>query len=139
MEDILILVDLIGIVIALILAHYIAKQFHAVATDKGYPEKKYYHICFWLGLIGYLLVIALPDRNRDQVRKLETEQDRPSMPVRQVTNAPAEDLPDFEPIDTATAFYIGENNLKCANCQRVQFRGNQNCCRCGAKFVNFMR
>lgn len=41
---------------------YIAKQFYAAAQAKGYPDRKYLWICFWLGFVGYLLVIALPDR-----------------------------------------------------------------------------
>lgn len=41
---------------------YIAKQFFAAAQAKGYNERKYLWICFWLSFVGYLLVIALPDR-----------------------------------------------------------------------------
>lgn len=44
------------------LAWYIAKQFAEVAQKKGHYEMKYFVICFLLGAIGYLLVIALPDR-----------------------------------------------------------------------------
>lgn len=29
---------------------------------KAIPEKKYLWICFFLGMVGYLLVIALPNR-----------------------------------------------------------------------------
>lgn len=49
-------------VVYLILNCSIAKWFSEAAGDKGYSGRKYYWICFWLGLIGYLLVIALPDR-----------------------------------------------------------------------------
>lgn len=41
---------------------YIAKQFSEVAKAKGYNDSKYFWICFWLTFVGYLLVIALPDR-----------------------------------------------------------------------------
>lgn len=40
----------------------VAKEFYVVAKEKGYYEKKYLWICFLLGVIGYLLVVALPDR-----------------------------------------------------------------------------
>lgn len=40
---------------------YISNQFYEVAKAKGYHDSKYLWICFWLGLVGYLLVIALPD------------------------------------------------------------------------------
>ncbi len=40
----------------------VAQEFYAAAKAKGYSEKKYLWICFLLGVIGYLLVVALPDR-----------------------------------------------------------------------------
>lgn len=49
-------------VVALCLALYLADQFYEVAKEKGFTDRKYFWICFWLGAIGYLLVIALPDR-----------------------------------------------------------------------------
>ena len=43
--------------------HYlIAKEFYKAAQAKGYSEKKYLWLPFLLGIIGYLLVVALPDR-----------------------------------------------------------------------------
>ena len=46
----------------------IAGWFFEAAEAKGYHNSKYYWICFWLGLPGWLLVIALPDRgNAPQV------------------------------------------------------------------------
>lgn len=55
---------LLCIVLALLiwLDWYLAKQFEIAAQAKGYEEKKYFWISFWLGMVGYLLVIALPDR-----------------------------------------------------------------------------
>ena len=53
---------LIGIAVAIWIDWYIAKQFQEVAKAKGYHASKYFWICFWLGFVGYLLVIALPDR-----------------------------------------------------------------------------
>ena len=44
----------------------VAKEFYVAAKAKGYYEKKYLWICFLLGVIGYLLVIALPDRGNVQ-------------------------------------------------------------------------
>ena len=48
----------------LILDYYIAKWFSEAAEAMGYHDSKYFWICFFLGFIGYLLVIALPDRNQ---------------------------------------------------------------------------
>ena len=59
---------LIGVCVVLLISWYVAKQFFEIAKAKGYHNSKYYWICFWLGLPGWLLVIALPDRgNAPQV------------------------------------------------------------------------
>ena len=57
-----ILLYLIILVFLIWLEWYIAKQFYEAAKAKGYYDKKYFWICFWLTWVGYLLVIALPDR-----------------------------------------------------------------------------
>lgn len=57
----------IGILIVLVyfvLASIIAGWFSEVAREKGYSSPKYFWICFFMGLVGQLLVIALPDRGR---------------------------------------------------------------------------
>jgi hypothetical protein len=61
-----ILIVLIVAALALWLAIYVAKQFAQVALEKGHTGKRYFHLCFWLGIVGYLLVIALPDRKNLQ-------------------------------------------------------------------------
>jgi hypothetical protein len=50
------------LVFAIWLEWYLAKQFYIAAQAKGYNNSKYFWICFWLPFVGYLLVIALPDR-----------------------------------------------------------------------------
>ena len=52
------------IALAIWLNWYIAKQFAETATEKGhgYAEGKYFWLCFLTGIVGYLLVVALPDR-----------------------------------------------------------------------------
>lgn len=55
----------IGILIVLVyfvLAYVIAGWFSEAAKEKGYSSPKYFWACFLLGLAGWLLVIALPDR-----------------------------------------------------------------------------
>lgn len=51
-------------VILIVLAYFIAKWFYEVAQEKGYHDKKYFWICFWLAGVGIPLVIALPDRGK---------------------------------------------------------------------------
>ena len=48
--------------ILLALSYFIANEFYKAAVAKGWPQKKYFWLCFLLGIAGYLLVIALPDR-----------------------------------------------------------------------------
>lgn len=42
---------------------YLAKLFQTLARSRGFDDSKYFWICFWLGIVGYLLVLALPDRS----------------------------------------------------------------------------
>ncbi len=44
----------------------------------------------------------------------------------------------WQPIDKTAAIKIGDTNIKCANCDCVQFSGNRVCKRCGAKFIKKM-
>ena len=49
--------------IALLYAWYLAcREFGRIADAKGWAGSYYFHFCFWMGLIGMLMVIALPDR-----------------------------------------------------------------------------
>ena len=59
------MVALVVIVIYFGLCFFLASEFSEVAATKGYTNKKYYWICFWLGLPGWLLVIALPNRENN--------------------------------------------------------------------------
>ena len=55
------------IIFALVYLNYaIAKKFEQIAFSKGYSKEIHaFGMCFWLGLVGYLYVIALPDINHD--------------------------------------------------------------------------
>ena len=39
----------------------VAKKFNKIAQQKGHYDVHAFAMCFWLGIIGYLYVIALPD------------------------------------------------------------------------------
>ena len=49
----------------------ISNEFFDVAISKGYSENKYLWYCFFFGLIGYLLVIALKDNKPTSENKFE--------------------------------------------------------------------
>lgn len=63
-------------IIILALAIYInciiAKNFQNIATLKGFNNKKYFWFCFWLGVVGYFMVIALPNNNNIPKEKTTT-------------------------------------------------------------------
>lgn len=53
----------LAIAAALIYVWYlICREFSLIASEKGWNDRRYFHFCFWLGLVGILMVIALPDR-----------------------------------------------------------------------------
>ena len=43
-----------------------AKNMARIAADKGYTERKWFHYCFWLGLVGFLMICAMPDKSSRQ-------------------------------------------------------------------------
>lgn len=53
---------LLPIIIGWTIAWFAAKEFYKIAVMKGHPNKKYFWWCFWVGMIGWPMVIALPDR-----------------------------------------------------------------------------
>ena len=123
------IVYLMILAVVLIINYFVAKQFESVAYDKGYNDSKYFHFCFWLGIVGYLLVIALPDRGSNRNTSLETTSE---------ADVPQKEEPFvWQPASESSAMIVGETNIKCANCHRIQFKGNKSCTQCGAKFTEF--
>ncbi len=59
----IILYCIIPIAIAIIISYIAASAFDEIAVSKGYKQKSYFWYCFWLGLAGWLMVVALPDRS----------------------------------------------------------------------------
>lgn len=56
-----IIVAVIFFWIGIFINYLITKEFYSISKQKGYNQEKYFWICFFLGIIGYLLVIALPN------------------------------------------------------------------------------
>lgn len=61
MEEI-IFFSILGAALLFWIQYLIAREFYTVALAKGYDQKKYLWLPFFLGLIGFLLVVAPPDR-----------------------------------------------------------------------------
>ena len=50
----------VGIIIVLVINYIIAKQFEAIAKMKGHAGNVYFWFTFFFGVVGMLMVIALP-------------------------------------------------------------------------------
>ena len=142
----MILLYIIAVVIAIVIQYFIAVQFESVAADKGYRDSKYFHFCFWLGIVGYLLVIALPDRNNSIAVHTNVPgndgfavatNNNPVVPAFSRAEEKQDEPFTWQPASVSGATVVSETNIQCDNCRRVQFRGNKFCNRCGAKFVSF--
>lgn len=79
---------------------FVAKWFAQIAADKGYYDRKYFWICFWLGAIGYLLVVAMPDRSLSYTAPPQSIPAYQSTPTYQTPpayqNAPAYQQPPIQ-------------------------------------------
>lgn len=53
---------LLFVAVFIILNFFVAREFYRAAVMKGWSEKKYFWIPFFLSFAGYILVAALPDR-----------------------------------------------------------------------------
>ena len=74
MEDILWpIMVIVAIVIAICINVFLANCFYQIACEKGFEEWKYFWIPFIFGLVGYLLVIALPDRKDENRQTMPLE------------------------------------------------------------------
>ena len=50
---------------------FLSGEMSRMAEAKGYSRRRYWHICFWLGIVGFLIVIAMPDlKAREQRERL---------------------------------------------------------------------
>jgi len=52
----------LGVALFILLDYYLAGWFYFIAVDKGYSSTAYLKIAFIFTMIGYLLIIAMPDR-----------------------------------------------------------------------------
>ena len=81
------------IVVGLIINFFIAREFYKVAVEKGHDEDKYLWISFFLGIVGYLLVIALPDRKKEYPTGGNTTQSNAESSSN--TSSKYDDLPEL--------------------------------------------
>lgn len=53
---------IIVLIVVLCLNGFLASNASDIANDKGYEKKKWFHMCFWLGPISYIIIAAMPDQ-----------------------------------------------------------------------------
>lgn len=70
-EGLIFLICLISITVELVIAYFAARKFEEIAEMKGHSG--YFAWCFWLGIIGWCMVIALPDRSNKTAEKAVDE------------------------------------------------------------------
>ena len=72
----------------------IVNEFASIAEKKGHRRNRYWHLCFWLGIMGILAVIALPDMNTREAQKILAEKlDALKNALLSVPVAPDDELP----------------------------------------------
>ena len=93
--------DIIGGIIGLIVSIWInamlAGTASNIAAEKGYSQRKWFHACFWLPVVTYVLVAALPDM--EQRRQNEEMMDIQKQLLKAITGReyePSEEICDFD-------------------------------------------
>ena len=65
---------IIIIIVLLCINGYLASNASDMANDKGYEKRKWFHMCFWLGPISYIIIASMPDQamraKQDETNKL---------------------------------------------------------------------
>ena len=57
-----IFIYIVVIIVVLCLHGYLSSNASDMANDKGYEKRKWFHMCFWLGPISFIIVAAMPDK-----------------------------------------------------------------------------
>lgn len=69
----------LSIFVGLVIAFLAALEFYNIAEIKGHPKGKYFWYSFLLGIVGWLMVIALPDRRSAQQQSAPHEDEIPEL------------------------------------------------------------
>lgn len=73
-SDGVIAVYILILFVLLSLNGFLASNASDIANDKGYEKRKWFHMCFWLGPISYIIIAAMPDQTmrskQDETNKL---------------------------------------------------------------------
>ena len=68
---------ILGFLLALALNALLAQRASIAAEQKGHSRGTWFHLCFWLGPIAYLIVAALPDlKVQDYLLQIAKQQEK---------------------------------------------------------------
>ena len=142
----------LGIVIGIVVCFMVASEFAEIANKKGYDGAKYFWYTFFLGIIGALMVIALPNRNSNiniVHNTSHTDKENNGDNIHSVTKNVIPNTvensndtksvlePDVPSQEKKATFKTTENNtIICSSCGFEQPEGRRVCWRCGSKFCN---
>ncbi len=130
------------LVLAILFVQYVvAKKFEEIALMKGYDESIHsLDMCFWLGVVGYLYVIALPQK---QEKSKNPEAEKPTEKDSQPATAKSDLYECDSFIITAKqsaghCFACGEHHsaLRCCKIRTgVDVRETFICEKCSSLFI----
>lgn len=89
----------IAAIIAIVIDWCLASLAAGIAADKGYGEGTWKWICFFFGIIGYILVAAMPD--------LKTRE------VLEKVNAIGKECPIMSRLARLSTIWMGHGHAKC--------------------------
>ena len=76
----------------LCIQYIIAKKFEEIAFKKGYDQSIHsFAMCFWLGIVGYLYVIALPDLTLQRLLRQQNNAPGPANSIPQQVTYPQQE------------------------------------------------
>ena len=56
-----VVISILVLIVYFVINGILAGSASDIAADKGYDKKKWFHMCFWLGLFAYLIIAGMPD------------------------------------------------------------------------------
>ncbi len=132
---------LVCLIIALIIGYIIAQKFSDIAEMKGHEGGTYFWFTFLFGLVGMLMVIALPNETKNDICDFSKEEKT----VLYTNSAKIEHkeslVPQNNKDDNSSKSVqpsIKENNIiVCPLCNFEQPANRKVCWHCGAKFEEY--
>lgn len=79
----MIILIIFPLLVMLVINYIISSKMQEIAVSKGHQGSTAFHMCFWLGVVGYFYVVALPDLVQQNNQKtiislLSTSEDKNS-------------------------------------------------------------